>query len=90
MSRCSSLNAAVYLQLRVVFVFRTPKREMTSSTLSMRMDRTIIEGLHDIVSVLEDHLKPLVQVRNLIGDPKICLLRIRHTQQLLFKTRAST
>ena len=25
------------------------------------MDRTIIEGLQDIVSVLEDHLKPLVQ-----------------------------
>ena len=25
------------------------------------MDRTVIEGLHDIVSVLEDHLKPLVQ-----------------------------
>jgi hypothetical protein len=36
---------------------------MTSSSLSMRMDRTIIEGLHDIVSVLEDHLKPLVQVK---------------------------
>ena len=29
--------------------------------LHMRMDRTIIEGLQDIVSVLEDHLKPLVQ-----------------------------
>ena len=27
----------------------------------MRMDRTIIEGLQDIVSVLEDHLKPLVE-----------------------------
>ena len=25
------------------------------------IDRTIIEGLQDIVSVLEDHLKPLVQ-----------------------------
>ncbi len=25
------------------------------------MDRTIIEGLQDIVSVLEDHLKPLVE-----------------------------
>ena len=25
------------------------------------MDKTIIEGLQDIVSVLEDHLKPLVQ-----------------------------
>ena len=27
----------------------------------MRNDRTIIEGLQDIVSVLEDHLKPLVE-----------------------------
>ena len=25
------------------------------------IDRTIIEGLQDIVSVLEDHLKPIVQ-----------------------------
>lgn len=27
----------------------------------MRLDRSIIEGLQDIVSVLEDQLKPLVQ-----------------------------
>jgi inositol 1,4,5-triphosphate receptor type 1 len=27
----------------------------------MRMDRSIIEGLQDIVSLLEDQLKPLVQ-----------------------------
>lgn len=27
----------------------------------MRLDRSIIEGLHDIVSLLEDQLKPLVQ-----------------------------
>ena len=40
---------------------RSPKREPTSSSLHPRMDRTVIEGLHDIVSVLEDHLKPLVQ-----------------------------
>ena len=40
---------------------RSPKRELTSSNLHPRMDRTVIEGLHDIVSVLEDHLKPLVQ-----------------------------
>ena len=40
---------------------RSPKRELTSSSLHPRMDRTVIEGLHDIVSVLEVHLKPLVQ-----------------------------
>eukprot|EP00092_Neocalanus_flemingeri_P012650 GFUD01013633.1.p1 GENE.GFUD01013633.1~~GFUD01013633.1.p1 ORF type:complete len:2696 (-),score=487.89 GFUD01013633.1:214-8301(-) len=40
---------------------RSPKRELTSTSLHPRMDRTVIEGLHDIVSVLEDHLKPLVQ-----------------------------
>ena len=40
---------------------RSPKRELTASSLHPRMDRTVIEGLHDIVSVLEDHLKPLVQ-----------------------------
>jgi hypothetical protein len=57
--------------------FRTPKREMTSSTLSMRMDRTIIEGLHDIVSVLEDHLKPLVQVGS--GSGSATFGRIFHT-----------
>ena len=35
----------------------------------MRMDRTIIEGLQDIVSVLEDHLKPLVQAeRSVLVD----------------------
>lgn len=27
----------------------------------MRLDRSIIEGLQDIVSLLEDQLKPLVQ-----------------------------
>ena len=30
-------------------------------SLNEALDRKIIEGLHDIVSVLEDHLKPLVQ-----------------------------
>ena len=42
---------------------RSPKRDLSSSSgnLHPRMDRTVIEGLHDIVSVLEDHLKPLVQ-----------------------------
>jgi hypothetical protein len=66
------------------FCFRTPKREMTSSTLSMRMDRTIIEGLHDIVSVLEDHLKPLVQVRHLSGDPK--MFEDPTSEKQIFKT----
>ena len=42
-------------------VARGPKRELPASSLHMRMDRTIIEGLQDIVSVLEDHLKPLVE-----------------------------
>ncbi|XP_019760467.2 inositol 1,4,5-trisphosphate receptor [Dendroctonus ponderosae] len=39
---------------------KTPKIERTQSTL-MRLDRSIIEGLQDIVSLLEDQLKPLVQ-----------------------------
>ncbi|GFG38602.1 hypothetical protein Cfor_01649 [Coptotermes formosanus] len=39
---------------------KTPKIERSQSQL-MRMDRSIIEGLQDIVSLLEDQLKPLVQ-----------------------------
>ncbi|XP_066247239.1 inositol 1,4,5-trisphosphate receptor isoform X4 [Euwallacea similis] len=39
---------------------KTPKIERSQSTL-MRLDRSIIEGLQDIVSLLEDQLKPLVQ-----------------------------
>ncbi|KAG5862348.1 hypothetical protein JTB14_024863 [Gonioctena quinquepunctata] len=39
---------------------KTPKMERSQSQL-MRLDRSIIEGLQDIVSVLEDQLKPLVQ-----------------------------
>lgn len=39
---------------------KTPKMERSQSQL-MRMDRSIIEGLQDIVSLLEDQLKPLVQ-----------------------------
>ncbi|XP_069694590.1 inositol 1,4,5-trisphosphate receptor isoform X4 [Periplaneta americana] len=38
---------------------KTPKMERTQSQL--RVDRSIIEGLQDIVSLLEDQLKPLVQ-----------------------------
>ena len=46
--------------------------------LSERMDRTIIEGLHDIVSVLEDHLKPLVQAELSV------LVDILYRPELLF------
>uniref|UniRef100_A0ABD2XM03 Inositol 1,4,5-trisphosphate receptor n=1 Tax=Trichogramma kaykai TaxID=54128 RepID=A0ABD2XM03_9HYME len=41
-------------------VTKTPKVERSPSQL-MRLDRTIIEGLQDIVSLLEEQLKPLVQ-----------------------------
>ena len=44
----------------------------------MRMDRTIIEGLQDIVSVLEDHLKPLVQAELSV------LVDILYRPELLF------
>lgn len=37
-----------------------PKVERSSSNV-MRLDRSIIEGLQDIVSLLEDQLRPLVQ-----------------------------
>ncbi|XP_018320612.1 inositol 1,4,5-trisphosphate receptor isoform X2 [Agrilus planipennis] len=39
---------------------KQPKIERSQSQL-MRLDRSIIEGLQDIVSLLEDQLKPLVQ-----------------------------
>ncbi|XP_046406859.1 inositol 1,4,5-trisphosphate receptor isoform X3 [Ischnura elegans] len=39
---------------------KSPKMERSQSQL-MRLDRSIIEGLQDIVSLLEDQLKPLVQ-----------------------------
>ncbi|XP_065165604.1 inositol 1,4,5-trisphosphate receptor isoform X4 [Atheta coriaria] len=39
---------------------KLPKIERSQSQL-MRLDRSIIEGLQDIVSLLEDQLKPLVQ-----------------------------
>ncbi|XP_076363094.1 inositol 1,4,5,-trisphosphate receptor isoform X2 [Tachypleus tridentatus] len=39
---------------------RTPRREHSSSSL-YRNERSIIEGLQDIVSLLEDQLNPLVQ-----------------------------
>ncbi|QQP42534.1 Uncharacterized protein FKW44_017232, partial [Caligus rogercresseyi] len=59
-------------------VARGPKREISSATLHMRMDRTIIEGLQDIVSVLEDHLKPLVQAELSV------LVDILYRPELLF------
>ncbi|CAB3383323.1 Hypothetical predicted protein [Cloeon dipterum] len=37
------------------------KIERSQSQVLMRLDRSIIEGLHDIVSLLEDKLEPLVQ-----------------------------
>ncbi|XP_023342605.1 inositol 1,4,5-trisphosphate receptor, partial [Eurytemora carolleeae] len=59
---------------------RTPKREMTSTALHIRMNRTVIEGLHDIVSVLEDHLKPLVQAEVSV------LVDVLYRPELLFPT----
>merc|ERR1719317_1725920 len=53
---------------------------MTSSSLHPRMDRTVIEGLHDIVSVLEDHLKPLVQAEVSV------LVDVLYRPELLFPT----
>ena len=44
----------------------------------MRMDRTIIEGLQDIVSVLEDHLKALVEAELSV------LVDILYRPELLF------
>ncbi len=44
------------------------------------MDRTIIEGLQDIVSVLEDHLKPLVEAELSV------LVDILYRPEMLFPT----
>ncbi|CAB4057996.1 ITPR1 [Lepeophtheirus salmonis] len=54
------------------------KGKFSSATLHMKMDRTIIEGLQDIVSVLEDHLKPLVQAELSV------LVDILYRPELLF------
>ncbi|XP_048510963.1 inositol 1,4,5-trisphosphate receptor isoform X4 [Athalia rosae] len=40
---------------------KQPKIERSQSQQLMRLDRSIIEGLQDIVSLLEEQLKPLVQ-----------------------------
>ncbi|KAJ8936457.1 hypothetical protein NQ314_012319 [Rhamnusium bicolor] len=44
----------------------------------MRLDRSIIEGLQDIVSLLEDQLKPLVQ------SELSLLVDVLYRPQLLF------
>ena len=61
---------------------RAPKRSETSGPpgAAPRMDRTVIEGLHDIVSVLEDHLKPLVQAEVSV------LVDVLYRPELLFPT----
>ena len=51
-----------------------------SYSLNERMDRTIIEGLHDIVSVLEDNLKTLVKAELSV------LVDILYRPELLFPT----
>nr|ASO75059.1 inositol 1,4,5-trisphosphate receptor (IP3R) [Bemisia tabaci] len=40
---------------------KSPKLERTQSQQLMRLDRSIIEGLQDIVLLLEEQLKPLVE-----------------------------
>ena len=61
---------------------RAPKRSETSGPpgAAPRMDGTVIEGLHDIVSVLEDHLKPLVQAEVSV------LVDVLYRPELLFPT----
>jgi inositol 1,4,5-triphosphate receptor type 1 len=56
--------------------FFTPSSLQTQ--VGMRMDRTIIEGLQDIVSVLEDHLRPLVEAELSV------LVDILYRPELLF------
>jgi inositol 1,4,5-triphosphate receptor type 1 len=49
----------------------------------MRKDMSVIEGLHDIVSLLEDQLKPLVQAESSV------LVDILYRPHLLFPSTAS-
>ncbi|KAJ8985868.1 hypothetical protein NQ317_006242 [Molorchus minor] len=56
---------------------KTTKTERSQSQL-MRLDRSIIEGLQDIVSLLEDQLKPLVQ------SELSLLVDVLYRPQLLF------
>ncbi|XKL65729.1 hypothetical protein PGB90_009149 [Kerria lacca] len=62
---------------------KSPKMERTSSHL-MRIDRSIIEGLQDIVLLLEDLLKPLVLAElSLLVDILYKPELIKHTEKLL-------
>lgn len=56
---------------------KQPKVERSSSQL-MRLDRSIIEGLQDIVTLLEDQLKPLVEAELSL------LVDILYRSELLF------
>lgn len=56
---------------------KQPKVERSQSQL-MRLDRSIIEGLQDIVSLLEDQLKPLVEAELSL------LVDILYRSELLF------
>ncbi|RWS06106.1 inositol 1:4:5-trisphosphate receptor-like protein [Dinothrombium tinctorium] len=49
-----------------------------TSSASFRNDRSIIEGLHDIVSLLEDQLRPLVQAESSV------LVDILYKPEMLF------
>lgn len=56
---------------------KAPKAERTQSQI-MRMDRNIIEGLQDIVTLLEDQMKPLVEAELSL------LVDILYRSELLF------
>lgn len=56
---------------------KQPKPERTQSQI-MRMDRNIIEGLQDIVTLLEDQMKPLVEAEQSL------LVDILYRSELLF------
>lgn len=58
---------------------KQPKAERSQSQI-MRMDRNIIEGLQDIVTLLEDQLKPLVEAELSL------LVDILYRSELLFPT----
>uniref|UniRef100_A0A2M4B7X1 Inositol 1,4,5-trisphosphate receptor n=1 Tax=Anopheles marajoara TaxID=58244 RepID=A0A2M4B7X1_9DIPT len=60
-----------------LLVTKQTKMERSQSQI-MRMDRSIIEGLQDIVSLLEDKLKPLVEAEQSL------LVDILYRSELLF------
>lgn len=57
---------------------KQPKYETQTSSNLMRLDRSIIEGLQDIVSLLEDQLKPVVEAELSL------LVDILYRSELLF------